>query len=97
MFWGVVKHNPMRRIGQKRRPCLHGPENTTLALVAQGIRDPVVLGCQAHQTFRLMNVEMVGHKVPRAIVGSEPTVLAMCATKSASVRVGPSDGVMTVP
>src|SRR5215471_19334745 len=64
MFRGVVEHNRMRRIGQKSGTCSHGLENPSLSLSAQVLRNPIVFSYQAHQTCRLMNVEIVEHKMP---------------------------------
>src|SRR5919109_37790 len=43
MFWGVVKHDPMRGIGQKRRSGRHRLEDTPLALLSEIVSNPVVL------------------------------------------------------
>src|SRR5215212_10622303 len=64
MFRGVVEHDAMRGIGQKRRTRTHSPENTTLTLVPQVVGNLVMLGDQAHQAFGLMNVQIIGDKMP---------------------------------
>src|SRR5262245_27318292 len=56
MFRGVVEHDAMRGIGEKRRPRAHRPEHATFACVPQVVGYLVVLGDQAHQAFRLMHI-----------------------------------------
>ena len=57
VFRGVVEHDAMRGISQKRRTRTHRPENATRALVPQVVGNLVVLGDQAHQACGLMNVQ----------------------------------------
>src|SRR5690349_9117046 len=64
MFWGVVEHDAMGGIGQKRRARAHRPEQATLALAPQVVGKCIVLGDQAYQAFGLMNVEIVDNKMP---------------------------------
>src|SRR5512134_1897978 len=64
MLRRVVKHNPMTLVAQKGCPAWLGVQDAPLALLAQ-LDIQIRLSCHvAHQTFRLMDVEIVDHKVP---------------------------------
>lgn len=64
MLRRVVKDNPMRWVAQKGRPAWLVVQDARRALRAQ-VEIEIGLGRDpAHQTFRLMDVEIVNHKPP---------------------------------
>src|SRR5437868_4194766 len=64
MLGRVLKDNPMRWVTQKGRSARLAAQDARLALLAQ-VEIQIRLGRHpAHQTLRLMDVEIVDHKPP---------------------------------
>lgn len=64
MFRGVVQADPMWGLGQKRCPRRHRPEDALRALMAHVVGQAVGLGYETSKACRLMNIAIIGNKMP---------------------------------
>ncbi len=85
MLRRVHKLDPVRRVAQKGGAGRHGLQHPACAFLAQVVADIAARCHQAHQTFRLMRIQLVGHKHPDSLRVSLNRPLDM----PCEVRLGP--------